>query len=104
MKEIRIRAAHANRIASGAWNNSWRNRLLSGAGYEANGFLLGLQHLARLAIAPLMTRDSVLPMVAPLAAVAQASAQLIATLPDHLPPPIVHLDAKIGRVRASLIG
>jgi phosphomannomutase len=58
------------------------------AGYEANGgFLLGFAALGPAGeIAPLMTRDSVLPMVAPLAAaVAQGVplAQLIATLPDH---------------------
>jgi phosphomannomutase len=58
------------------------------AGYEANGgFLLGFAALGPAgAIAPLMTRDSVLPMIAPLAAaVAQGVplAQLIATLPDH---------------------
>mgnify|MGYP002173961195 FL=1 len=58
------------------------------AGYEANGgFLLGFAALGPAgAIAPLMTRDSVLPMVASLAAAVVQGvplAQLIATLPDH---------------------
>lgn len=58
------------------------------AGYEANGgFLLGFDAQGPAGpIGPLMTRDSVLPMVAPLAAAVVRNvslAQLIAVLPDY---------------------
>lgn len=56
------------------------------AGFEANGgFLLGFEAVAVGTLAPLMTRDSLLPLVAPLVA-ARAAATDLAGLVDDLPP------------------
>ena len=57
------------------------------AGFEANGgFLLGFTADAPAGpLAPLMTRDSLLPMIAPLAA-ARAANQTLAALVSDLPP------------------
>lgn len=59
------------------------------AGYEANGgFLLGFEALSRnggAALAPLMTRDCLLPILAVLAAAAEARGSLAALVAD-LPP------------------
>ena len=56
-------------------------------GYEANGgFLLGFHAAGPTgSIAPLMTRDCLLPMIAPLAA-AQAACTSLSALVDALPP------------------
>jgi len=56
------------------------------AGYEANGgFLLGFSaHLAQGVLAPLMTRDSMLPMIAPLVA-AHRNGSSLAALVVELP-------------------